>query len=171
MIQLIAVHVGGALPVVMELQTDGLNFVHRHALEHLPRSPKGVPELRGLDKADGALQFKFKIAPEKVAVAFLPELLASWDAKFTEATLKLIAKKGKAERDAATAAGLWKEGVEKGDLNAMHQSCTPTDAQAFQEKLATRPSAKPPATSTAASPQILSLQILFVRSVSATKSC
>lgn len=135
MIQLIAVHLGGALPVVMELDTDGLNFVHRHALEHLPRSPNGVPELRGLAKADGALQFKFKIAPEKVAPGFLPELLALWDGKFTEATLKLIAKKGKAERDAASAAGLWKDGVQKGDLNAMHQSCTPTDAQVFQEKL------------------------------------
>ena len=106
MIQLIAVHLSGALPVVMELETEGLNFPHRHALGCLPRSPSGVPELRGLTTSDGPLQFKFKIAPDKVAPSVLPELLALWDAKFTEATLKMIAKKGKDERAAASAAGL-----------------------------------------------------------------
>lgn len=138
MIQLIAVHVIGSLPVVMELEAGSLNFVQRHALEHMPRSPGGVPELRGLGKADGVLQFKFKIPPEKVTPAGLLELLVMWDGKFSEATLKQIAKRTKAERDAATAAGLWKEAVEKGDLNAMHQNCTPGEAQVFHEALASK---------------------------------
>jgi hypothetical protein len=136
MIQLIAVHVVDSLPLVMELDTDGLNFVQRHALQSMPRSPSGVPELRGLAAADGPLQFKFKIPPEKVTPAGLLELLAMWDSKFSEATLKQIAKRTKSERDAATAAGLWKEGVEKGDLNAMHQNCSPGEAQVFHEALA-----------------------------------
>ena len=136
MIQLIAVHMGGALPVVMELETGGLNFIHRHALENMPRSPSGVPELRGLAKGDGEVQFKFKVTPDKMTPAALPELLALWDAKFADATLKLIAKKDKAKRDAASAAGLWKPGVEKGDLNAMEQQCSPEESLVFQQALA-----------------------------------
>lgn len=70
-----------------------MNFVHRHALEHLPRSPSGVPELRSVAKGDGEVQFKFKVTPDKMAPAALPELLALWNVKFSEATLKLIAKR------------------------------------------------------------------------------
>ncbi len=136
MIQLIAVHMGGSLPVVLEFETDGLNFVQRSALDKLPRSPKGVPELRALGKADGSVQFKFKVAPDKVSAASLPELLAQWEEKFTEATLKQLAKKVKAERDAATAAGLWKDGMDKGDLNAMHKGCSPEESASFKEALA-----------------------------------
>ena len=49
-------------PVVIEFEPDGLNFVQKHAFEHLPRSPSGVLEVRGLGKADGEVQFKFKVA-------------------------------------------------------------------------------------------------------------
>lgn len=149
MIELIAVHMGATFPVVLEFETGGLNYVQRSALEKLPRSPSGVPELRALGKADGGVTFKFSVAPDKVAAASIPAILTIWEEKFTAATLKLMAKKAKAERDAATAAGLWKEGMEKGDLNAMHQNFSPEESAVFQETLAQGKQKKPPATKNA----------------------
>lgn len=136
MIQLIAVHMGATLPVVLEFETAGFNFVQRSALEKLPRSPSGVPELRALGKADGGVVFKFSVSPDKIAAQSIPELLTLWEEKYTVATLKVMAKKVKAERDAATAAGLWKDGIEKGDLNAMHRNCSQAESAVFQETLA-----------------------------------
>jgi hypothetical protein len=137
MIQVIAVHCGGTLPVAMELPTSGLNFVQQHALKFLPRSPAGVPELRTLGKGDGPVQFRFKVHADKISVECLPELLTEWDAKFTEATLKRIAKTNADERKAASAAGLWKGDGDKTDLTAMHGQCNPDEAQNFSEALAT----------------------------------
>jgi hypothetical protein len=136
MIEIIAVHVGGALPTVLEFNSSNLNFVQKQALQHLPRSPAGVPELRSLTKTDGHLPFKFKVAPELLSADGLPTLLTQWNEKYTHAVLTAMAKKTKTERDAAKAAGLWKPGVEKGDLNAMHQECTPAEATVFNQALA-----------------------------------
>ena len=137
MIQVIAVHSVGTMPRAMELDTSRLDFVQAHALRHLPRAPSGVPELRALGKGDGEVSFRFKVPPEKLSPTYLPEMLTLWDAKFTDATLKLIAKNSKAEREAASAAGLWKNGSDKHDLNAMHAQCTPAQARDFTEALAT----------------------------------
>lgn len=137
MIQVIAVHSVGTMPRAMELKTTGLNPVQLHALQHLPRSPAGVPELRPLGKTDGPLRFKFQVPPEKLTQEHLPELLSLWDLKFTEAKLKLLAKDHKAERDAANAAGLWKEGNEKGDLTTLHAQATPEETVKFSQALAT----------------------------------
>jgi hypothetical protein len=137
MIQIIAVHSAGTMPRVMELETSGLDHVQAHALQHLPRAPSGVPELRALGKEDGELRFRFHVPPAKLSPEFLPELLTLWDAKRTEASLKLLAKAHKSERDAASAAGLWKEGSDKRDLNAMHAQATPQEAIEFTAALAT----------------------------------
>jgi hypothetical protein len=137
MIQVIAVHCRGTLPVVMELPTSGLDFVQQHALKFLPRSPSGVPELRALGKSDGLVQFRFKVPADKISVGSLPELLTQWDAKFTEATLKRIAKTNADERKAASAAGLWKGDGDKTELTTMHTPCNPDDARDLSEALAT----------------------------------
>lgn len=144
-IQVIAVHCGGTLPVAMELPTAGLNFVQQHALKFLPRSPSGVPELRALGKADGEVQFRFKVPADKISPDTLPELLTQWDAKFTEATLKRIAKTNAEERKVASAAGLWKGDGDKTDSTdpvGMRGQCNPDDARDFSEALATVPKKK-----------------------------
>lgn len=137
MMQVIAVHCGGTLPVAMEFATTGLNFVQQHALKFLPRSPSGVPELRALGKGDGEVQFRFKVPADKLSPDALPELLTQWDAKFTVATLKRIARQHADERKAASAAGLWKGDGDKADLTAMHAQCSPHEAHDFSEALAT----------------------------------
>lgn len=136
MMQVVAVHSVGTLPLVLEIDPSGLNRVQAMALQNLPRSPAGVPELRGLGKLDGEIRFKLKVGADLLTAAHIPELLSLWDAKYTEAKLKHIAKGLKEERAAASAAGLWKEGSSKGDLNAMHDQATPAEAQKFQAELA-----------------------------------
>ena len=131
MIQVIAVPSVGTMPRAMELDTTRLDFVQTHALRHLPRSPSGVPELRALGKGDGEVSLRFKVPAEKLSPTYLPELLTLWDAKFTEATLKLIARNSKAEREAAGAAGLW-----KAVTSTTSVPCTPS---AHQSKPGTSP--------------------------------
>jgi hypothetical protein len=134
--QVVAVHSVGTFPLVLEIDPSGLNRVQTMALQNLPRSPAGVPELRGLGKLDGEIRFKLKVGADLLTAAHIPELLSLWDSKYTEAKLKHLAKGLKEERAAASAAGLWKEGTDKGDLNAMHDQATPAEAQKFQTELA-----------------------------------
>lgn len=135
--QIIAVHAEGTMPRVMELDLSSLDPVQAHAFKHLPRTASGVPELRGLSKKDGEVVFKFKVPPSQFSAHCLPELLTLWDAKFTDATLKVIAKQGKAERAAASAAGLWKDGTEKGDVTTALDKATPAEERDYSEALAT----------------------------------
>lgn len=147
MIQLIAVHMPGTVPCVLEFDASALDPVQRRALAFLPRSPAGVPELRGLSKQESpALAFKFKVAPEQLAAGHVPALLSLWESKYTDVRLKQIAKATKLERDAAAAAGIWKEGSDRVDLNALHAGATPEEITRLEETRAGLASGKKPGT-------------------------
>ncbi|ABE47285.1 hypothetical protein [Polaromonas sp. JS666] len=134
MIQLIAVHMQGTVPCVLEFDPARLDPVQRRALACLPRSPAGVPELRGLTKQESPkLSFKLKVTPDQLVADRVPELLSLWEGKYTEARLKEIAKSSKLERDAAAAAGIWKADSDKVDLNALHDGATPEEIARLNE--------------------------------------
>jgi hypothetical protein len=134
MIQLIAVHMQGTVPCVLEFDSSRLDPVQRRALACLPRSPAGVPELRGLTKQESPkLSFKLKVTPEQLVADRVPELLSLWEGKYTDVRLKELAKASKLERDAAAAAGIWKADSDKVDLNALHDSATPEEIARLNE--------------------------------------
>lgn len=147
MIQLIAVHMPGTVPCVLEFDASALDPVQRRALACLPRSPAGVPELRGLTKQESpTLTFKFKVAPEHLTAAHVGTLLSLWEAKYTDVRLKQIAKASKLERDAAAAAGIWKEGSDRVNLNELHEGATPDEIARLEETRAGLASGKKPST-------------------------
>lgn len=134
MIQLIAVHMQGTVPCVLEFDPARLNPVQRRALTCLPRSPAGIPELRGLTKQEcPTLSFRFKVSPDQLVADRVPELLSLWEGKYTDARLKDIAKASKLERDAAAAAGIWKDDSDKVDLIALHDGASPEEIARLNE--------------------------------------
>lgn len=143
MIQLIAVHMQGTVPCVLEFDASRLDPVQRRALTCLPRSPTGIPELRGLTKQEcPTLSFKFKVTPDQLVADRVPELLSLWEGKYTDARLKDIAKASKLERDAAAAAGLWKADSDKNDLIALHDGASPEEIARLNESRADLASGK-----------------------------
>ena len=134
MIQLIAVHMQGTVPCVLEFDAARLDPVQRRALACLPRSPAGIPELRGLTKQEcPTLSFRFKVSPDQLGADRVPELLSLWEGKYTDARLKDIAKSSKLERDAAAAAGIWKDDSDKVDLIALHDGASPEEIARLNE--------------------------------------